>query len=150
VSGETEADISAWTPDTLRVLMHSEFDTIRAQISALDRLTEARSRAQDEKVTLALASAQTAVTKAEVATERRFEGVNEFRSTLSDQAREFVTRREFEQLRDASNERIREMQTRLDKTEGRSGGLQSGYGFLVAGIGAVVLIVNLGIYLIGR
>jgi hypothetical protein len=143
VSGETRDASPHWTLETLRVHLQS-------QIAALDRLTEARSLAQDERVALALTSAQTAVTKAETATEKRFESVNEFRRTLSDQTQEFVTRREFEQIRDTNAERIREMQTRLDKTEGRSGGLQSGYGYLVAGIGAVVVIVNLAIYLLSR
>jgi hypothetical protein len=123
-----------WTLETLRTHLQS-------QVDALDRLTEARSRAQDEKVTLALASAQTAVTKAEVATERRFEGVNEFRQTLSDQAAQFVTRREFEQLREANADRIREMQTRLDKTEGRSGGLSNVLGYAIAAAAVVVAVI---------
>jgi hypothetical protein len=48
----------------------------------------------DAKTTLALAAADKAVTKAEIATEKRFEGVNEFRSTLADQAARLMPREE--------------------------------------------------------
>lgn len=45
-------------------------------------------------VNAALKSAETAVAKAEQATEKRFDSVNEFRKTLTDQAAEFPTRKE--------------------------------------------------------
>jgi hypothetical protein len=48
----------------------------------------------DAKTTLALAAADKAVTKAEIATEKRFEGVNEFRATLADQAARLMPREE--------------------------------------------------------
>ena len=48
----------------------------------------------DAKTTLALAAADKAVTKAEIATEKRFEGVNEFRATLADQATRLIPREE--------------------------------------------------------
>ncbi len=48
----------------------------------------------DAKTTLALAAADKAVTKAEIATEKRFEGVNEFRQTLADQAARLMPREE--------------------------------------------------------
>ena len=46
----------------------------------------------DTKTTLALTAADKAVTKAETATEKRFEGVNEFRGALSDQAANLMSR----------------------------------------------------------
>lgn len=48
----------------------------------------------DAKTTLALAAADKAVTKAEIATEKRFEGVNEFRGALSDQTAKLFPREE--------------------------------------------------------
>lgn len=94
-----------------------------------------RFEAQTSAIHAALLAAEKAVTKAETANERRFESVNEFRETLSDQAATFISRVEFEALRSAYAERIRELAERLDKTEGRSSGLTSGWGYL---IGAVV------------
>lgn len=46
----------------------------------------------------AFEGAEKAISKAEAATERRFEGVNEFRAQLSDQAARFVTRDELSAL----------------------------------------------------
>jgi hypothetical protein len=48
----------------------------------------------DAKTTLALAAADKAVTKAEIATEKRFEGVNEFRGSLADSNARMMPREE--------------------------------------------------------
>lgn len=132
-------------------------EELAARIVALDALTDAKFvtyrtliDSQAEKVALALAAADRAIQKAEAATEKRFDNVNEFRKTLSDQAQDFVTRREYEVSRQSTVDRLGEVQGRLDKAEGRSTGLQSGYGYLIAGIGALVVLVNLGIYLLGQ
>ncbi len=61
-----------------------------------DRRYEDRFRAMDEKTSLALTSSEKAVTKAEAATEKRFEGVNEFRAALADQAGLMFPRKEAE------------------------------------------------------
>lgn len=65
--------------------------------------------AQDQKTQLALDASEKAVTKAEIATEKRFEGVNEFRATLSDQATNLMPRKEAEAKIDALNEKIEEL-----------------------------------------
>ena len=48
----------------------------------------------ESKTTLALSESDKAKTKAESATEKRFEGVNEFRATLADQAARLIPREE--------------------------------------------------------
>lgn len=53
-----------------------------------------------EKVALALAAADKAVTKAEVAAEKRFEGVNEFRAQQADLISTFLPRAEATQRMD--------------------------------------------------
>jgi|ERR1051326_2162380 hypothetical protein len=68
------------------------------RIAGLDRFMTAALTAQDEKVQLALTSAEKAITKAETATEKRFEAVNEFRQTLSDQAATFATKEKVDDL----------------------------------------------------
>jgi len=55
---------------------------------------EQRFKAQEQAVAFALASAEKAVTKAELAAEKRFESVNEFRNQLKDQTGTFLTRNE--------------------------------------------------------
>jgi hypothetical protein len=54
--------------------------------------------AQEKAVLAAMAAAEKAVTKAETAVEKRFESVNEFRKTLSDQTSTFITRDRFESV----------------------------------------------------
>lgn len=72
-----------------------------------DRRYEDRFTAMDEKTSLALAGSEKAVSKAETATEKRFDSVNEFRGTLNDQAATLLPRAEanarFDAL-DAKNE----------------------------------------------
>lgn len=53
---------------------------------------EQRFQAQEKAVIAAMLSADRAVAKAEAASEKRFESVNEFRGTLSDQVRLFIPR----------------------------------------------------------
>ena len=76
-------------------------DPIEQRFAALERLLEERDRrycdrfeAQDSKTAVALTASKEAVAKAERATEARFQGVNEFRATLSDQAGTFIPRNE--------------------------------------------------------
>jgi hypothetical protein len=66
-------------------------DVLAERIAALDRLLQS-----------SLQSAQDAISKAESAQEKRFEGVNEFRAALADQAASFVTKVELDAGRAAS------------------------------------------------
>jgi hypothetical protein len=81
--------------DSVATLMEARFDTYRALITS-----------QAEKVALALAASDKAVTKAETATEKRFESVNEFRAQLSDQTKGFVARLEFDAQRAGLGEKV--------------------------------------------
>ncbi len=76
--------------------MNAKFEGVRTSMDA-----------QAEKVALALAASDKAVTKAEIATEKRFESVNEFRAQLQDQTRTFVAREE-------ANVLFKAMQDKLD------------------------------------
>jgi hypothetical protein len=107
VSGETEASVSGWTVDTLREYIMQRLTDMRGmlderyatQTKALDAAFLAQQTAMrtaleaaEKAVQAALVSAGTAVVKAEVAAEKRFESVNEFRAQLTDQAATFVSR----------------------------------------------------------
>lgn len=128
--------------------LHPSADALRAEIQALSRMRDAQveailSKISDgkeltdakfvtfrallegnaEKVALALAAADKAVSKAETATEKRFEAVNEFRSALNDAttasvaaAANFVTR---EMLDDRLNALDRESRAHLESIHQR-------------------------------
>lgn len=79
--------MSEWTIDTLK---EHEDEMRLAQHRELSNAIHA----VELTAAAALASSKEAVQKAEVATEKRFESVNEFRATLTDQAAKFITRKE--------------------------------------------------------
>lgn len=103
--------------------------------------------AQEKAVIAALIAAKEAVDKAELASQRRFEAVNEFRAQLSDQATTFMPRLESEQRIAQNTEKIEQLNkyvtlefarsnSRLDVNAGRGSGLKDGWGYIVGFIGA--------------
>jgi hypothetical protein len=120
------------------------------RVEALDRLTEARfvmlrtvMDSHAERAALALAAADKAISKGDIATEKRFESVNEFRQTLSDQTKTFISRVEFEALRDTHAARIADLSSRLDKTEGKTVGLNAGWVYLIGALSAAGTMVSI-------
>ena len=102
MSGETEEHVSGWTTDTLK----AHFDDLRRTDG---NNLEQRFKAAEERTTLALTAADRAVIKAENATEKRFDAVNEFRATLADQASRLMPRSEVEQIVKGVNEKIEDL-----------------------------------------
>lgn len=148
MSGETEQDVSGWTIDTLHVMLMKVMDE-------RDRRHEQRFDAQEK-----------AVLKAETATEKRFEGVNEFRQALADQTRESPTRIEvdaqYKSLSDqisnaqksledkaASNSaRISALEGDMKALSGQSRGVQQQWGYIFAAVGAITAIAAVVIAII--
>lgn len=98
---------------------------------------------QEKAVAAALAAAKEAVTKAEVAADKRFDGVNEFRQTLSDQTNTFIPRAEYNAQHKALEDKVAANTDRLNGMTGRSGGLAAGWGYLVAGVGLVSVLISI-------
>ncbi len=65
-------------------------------IADRDQFLERLAAERDRQVQTAFLAAESAVRKAESATEKRFDGVNEFRKQLADQAATFLPRKEFD------------------------------------------------------
>ena len=105
-------------------------DYVDALMAERDLRYQQRFEAQSQAIASALLAAEKAVTKADAATEKRFDGVNEFRRTLSDQAATFVTKTEFNALKE-----------RLDRTEGRSTGISAVWGVTIGAVGIIAAIV---------
>jgi len=98
---------------------------LSSRLTALSKLSDTRFKHQEEMVRVALSAAKEAVTKAEVATEKRFESVNEFRQTLSDQTSSFIPRAEFLAMHKAMEDKIEDLRslnnTMVNKTSFSSG-----------------------------
>lgn len=134
---DDERSLGTAEVQSLRALLQERYET---QTKALDAAFVAAEKAMQT----ALASAERAVSKAESAAERRFESVNEFRQTLTDQAATFMPRVEAEQRIEALAEKHDALAARVDRTEGRSTGMSASWGLLVGVVllvGALVAIV---------
>jgi hypothetical protein len=146
------------TNDTRQPGLRQELEwRLEQRINATERLTDAKLAnistlidAHAERVALALAAADKAVSKAETATEKRFESVNEFRQTLSDQTRSFVSKVEFDAVRDTNAARIADLASRLDKTEGKAVGLNAGWVYLIGGISVAATLTSLVVLVVQR
>lgn len=123
---------------------------LQSMISAVERNFEGQIGAVRESLQAAMASQEKAVTKAENATEKRFEGVNEFRAQLSDQASRFMPRQEAEAWSRASGEKITMLASTIDKMEGRSSGFSTMWGLIAGGIVIAIGLFGVVMALIGN
>lgn len=80
-----------------------------------------------------LAAAKEAVLKAEDANNKRFDSVNEFRQTLSEQATNFVSK-------DTFNARITALEEKVTNLTGRGQGADALWGYIVGVIGLFIVL----------
>lgn len=117
---------SQWTIDTLKTYL----------LALLDE--------SDKRYTQRFQSQETAILKSEVATEKRFEGVNEFRSALSDKERSLMPRPEFEALHKTVLDGLDGLSKRIILLEGVKTGNKEGWGFTVGVIGLILSLLSIG------
>jgi multidrug efflux pump subunit AcrA (membrane-fusion protein) len=126
MSGETEANISGWTVDTLHTHLIRQLDLLREQIREQHRIDErardlafdaqktamqAALTSADRAVAAALAAQKEAVTVANVAAEKRADIQNEWRQSLNDVLTRAMPRAEAEAVFSRATERIQELLT---------------------------------------
>jgi len=139
-----------------------------AQSKALEAAFQSQQQAMQtalaaakEAVVAALAAADRAVQKAETAAEKRFEGVNEFRSALADQQRTLMPRAEVDIIvrgltakidgaSEALGGRITTTEKQLADRRAESLGIKGGYGNAAAVIGFILAVLGVLAYLAGR
>jgi hypothetical protein len=124
-------DASRETLTALKVMLDERYAT---QTKALD----AAFKAAEQAVAVALANAEKATVKAEMAADKRFDAVNEFRQVLTDQTATFLPRTEYEASHSALSERVTASVERMGNLELRlTGRLDRGDG-ITAGTTATV------------
>jgi len=106
----------------------------RAAIKAL--LAERVER--DRRYTERFDAQEKAVLKAEVASEKRFDGVNEFRRTLSDQAGTFTTRAEMDARFEAVNTTLKRLEAHDNASTGKGIGMSQLWTAALAVAGLVI------------
>lgn len=107
-----------------------------------DRYSQ-RFDAQEKAVAAALAAAKEAVTKAETATEKRLEGVNEFRQSLEDQQRTFIRQDVFDARFKGLEDQLALLATQASENKGRGVGRNDAWAYLVAGVSLAIAIAAL-------
>jgi hypothetical protein len=120
-------------------------DALLVRLDGLEKLLDQRFRAQETALASALASQKEAITKAEVANEKRFDSVNEFRGQLKDQTSTFVSRPEMTSELRMVVEKIDSLTNRINMSEGKAEGALKFWGALVSGIATVGVVVGLWI-----
>lgn len=93
------------------VQFRSQEEALRAQLIALRENTQ-----------IAFQSSEKAIEKAALASEKRFDSVNEFRQTLTDQTATFMPRAQVETMFANVNEKVNALAVRAERTEGVSSG----------------------------
>jgi hypothetical protein len=88
-------------------VLAAKLDALRELVDERDHRYEDRFTAMDEKTGLALTSSKEAVAKAETATEKRFDSVNEFRGQQKDMMASFASRVEMDARFKAIEEKSR-------------------------------------------
>ncbi len=136
MSGETEGDPSGWTIDSLHQHLARMSDE-------RDRRYEQRFDAQQRATEMALSATKEAVLKAEHASDKRFDGVNEFRAQLSDQAAMLMPRMEADQRLAALTERVSDLTTVVTKIQGRSSGIEGAWGYLLGAVGLAAAVISM-------
>jgi len=107
-----------------------------------------------DSIVLALSSAKEAVAKAEAANEKRFDSVNEFRATLTDQQRTFMPRSELEVIIKSLNEKVSaqaallmDSNNRINANQaniaGKESGQNQGWGWAVGVVGLVLTLLSI-------
>lgn len=110
---------------------------VDVRFSDQENAVAAALRGQEKAVSAALAAAKEAVIKAETASEKRFEGVNEFRAALSDQGRLMMPRAEAEQAFKAINDKLDLLTARVVAREERAVGMVQFWGILIGAVGLI-------------
>ena len=132
-----ELQSAKWTIDTIYI----HFLRI---IEDLDRRIQERFESGDRRTEIAMAASEKAISKAEAASDKRFDSVNEFRQTLTDQANHFMPRGEFAARLETIDKSLSALTLRVQASESRGQGLQSGWAILIAV--ATIAILTIGVF----
>jgi alpha-D-ribose 1-methylphosphonate 5-triphosphate synthase subunit PhnH len=99
---------------------------------AQNKAVETAMIAAEKAVQAALLFAERAVGKAEIATEKRFESVNEFRAQLADQSSTLLTRTEYLAGHKALEEKITGVKENQSASTGASQAVANGWKYVLA------------------
>jgi hypothetical protein len=124
------------------VALESRFTGFKELMEERDRRYAQRAASQDDAVAKALETSKEAVTKAESATERRLETLNELRGVVVDQARDFARKAEVQLLVDGIEKRVEGISKAVTEMAAHGGGIRDALGWLVGIAGLVIAAIT--------
>ena len=96
---------------------------------------------QDKRYQQRFDAAEKAAYETKIASEKRFDSVNEFRAVLADQQRLLMPRSEVEVIVRALTEKIDELSKKLAEEKGEGEGFKNGWAYVIAIIGLIATIL---------
>jgi hypothetical protein len=120
------------TDDERNNVLRTDLEAFKKLMEERDRRITERFQAMDEKTSLALTSSKEAVAKAETATEKRFDAVNEFRGQLKDQASTLLPRAEAEAKFRSFDDKLDDLKKSRDEGQGKTTGVGASWGVVAA------------------
>jgi hypothetical protein len=106
-----------WTLDTLEAFISERLVSLEKIGNEREERNKERFAASKETIGVAMIAADKAIVKAEIATEKRFDSVNEFRASLADQAASFLPRTEYSISHKALSDKIDSVMLRITTME---------------------------------
>jgi len=122
----------------------------QARFLAVEQAVTTAFVAQEKAITAALLSAQAAVTKADIANEKRFDGVNEFRAQLGDQQRTLMPRSESEALFKSMSDKVEALTKVVSERTAQGTGQQQVWGIIGGVIGVAGVLVAIVATILSR
>lgn len=152
-------DLRTAESERINQMFTSHKEYFDSKFIAQKDMSDAILRERDAKLVDKFESLATAINKAETATEKRFEGVNEFRATLSDQQKTFLTATEYksahQNLVDLVNasakttaDTILTQKERIDKIENMKTGGQSTWMMIVGIVAFISALFSIALHFI--
>ncbi len=147
-------DESQWTLATLKyyleqLIMNHETMDLQRHLSEHTAVIVAQ-QAMSATLLQTQLTTNDALRKAEVAIEKRFDSVNEFRAQLGDQARTFLPRPEFDIQQLAMGARIAALEKSVNDFQGRKSGVFEGWGWAVGIVSLLIAIMGAVLTLTGH
>jgi hypothetical protein len=125
----------------LKDLFNAQFINMKTLIDANDKNYNQRFDSVIEATKNALSAADRAIIKAESATEKRFESINEFRGTLADQQHTLIPRSEVEVLIQGLSNRIKTLETYNSENVGKATEQKDVFAYIVGAIGTILAVI---------
>ena len=152
-------DLRTAESERINQMFTSHKEYFDSKFIAQKDMSDAILRERDAKLVDKFESLATAINKAETATEKRFEGVNEFRATLSDQQKTFLAAAEYksahQNLVDLVNasakttaDTILTQKERIDKIENMKTGGQSTWMMIVGIVAFISALISIALHFV--